>query len=101
MLEAAARIDSDNPGAGRPGVLATAYSLGPRDGFQCGQHQGRTILTRWIALLAVAFALGGCAGTPQLQQTTADAQWNGGIWNSVLGYVGPANAVVAGGPSGR
>ena len=57
--------------------------------------------TRWIALLAVALALGGCAGAPPEQQTVADAQWNSGIWNSVLGYVGPANAVVVGGPSGR
>ena len=57
--------------------------------------------TRWIALLAVALALAGCAATPQLQKTAADSDWNGGIWNSVLGYVGPANAVVVGGPSGR
>ena len=58
------------------------------------------MLTRCIALLAVAFALGGCASAPQ-HLHTADAHWNDGTWNSVLGYHGPANAVVAGGPSGR
>ena len=57
---------------------------------------------RWIALLAVALALGGCAGTPPVQQTAAaDSHWNDGIWNSMLGYHGPANGVIAGGPSGR
>ena len=59
------------------------------------------MLTRWIALLAVAFALGGCASAPTARVAAADSHWNGGTWNSVLGYVGPANAVVAGGPSGR
>jgi hypothetical protein len=57
--------------------------------------------TRWIALLAVAFALGGCASAPPAHVASADAHWNDGIWNSVLGYHGPANAVVTGGPSGR
>jgi hypothetical protein len=55
---------------------------------------------RWIALLAVALALGGCAAAPPVHHT-ADSQWNGGVWNSVLGYHGPANSVVVGGPSGR
>ena len=55
------------------------------------------MLTRWIALLAVAIALGGCASAPHT--VAADAHWNDGIWNSMLGYHGPANAVVAGGPS--
>lgn len=44
----------------------------------------------WIALALVA----GCAtlqdGSPHV--------WNGGIWNSMLGYHGPDNAVVVGGP---
>jgi hypothetical protein len=39
------------------------------------------MMTRWIALLAMALALGGCAGAPPVRQT--------------------ANAVVVGGPSGR
>jgi hypothetical protein len=59
------------------------------------------MLTRWIALLALALALGGCASAPYSQHAAASSQWNDGIWNSVLGYHGPANAVVAGGPSGR
>ena len=59
-------------------------------------------MIRWIALLAAALALGGCASAPPVQRATvADSQWNGGIWNSVLGYHGPANGVVVGGPSGR
>jgi hypothetical protein len=58
--------------------------------------------TRWIALLAIALALGGCASAPPAHDVAAaDSQWNGGVWNSVLGYHGPANAVVVGGPSGR
>ena len=56
------------------------------------------MLIRWIALVAVALALAGCAGSPQLQHTAADSAWNGGIWNSVLGYVGPASSMVVGGP---
>ena len=59
------------------------------------------MLIRWIALLAAALALGGCASAPVQQATVADSQWNGGIWNSVLGYHGPSNAVIVGGPSGR
>ena len=58
-------------------------------------------MIRWIALLAVALAVVGCAGTPPVHTAAADSQWNGGTWNSVLGYHGPANAVVVGGPSGR
>ena len=59
-------------------------------------------MIRWIALLAAAVALAGCAHAPATQHVAAaDSQWDGGIWNSVLGYHGPANAVVVGGPSGR
>ena len=48
----------------------------------------------WIAALAALLAaLSGCA-------THEDGgRWNGGTWNSVLGYHGPANSTVAGGPS--
>ncbi len=54
------------------------------------------MLIRCIALVAT-LALGACTTAPAPQ---AQAEpWNGGIWNSVLGYHGPANATVAGGPA--
>ena len=56
------------------------------------------MLIRWIALSALAAALTGCAGAPMLN-SQADPLWNSGTWNSVLGYHGPANATVVGGPS--
>lgn len=51
-----------------------------------------------VALLGLVAMLAGCAGTPGEQQASAEP-WNGGTWNSVLGYHGPANAMVTGGPS--
>jgi len=57
-------------------------------------------MLRWIALLGCAAILAACSNLPPTHATAADHQWNGGVWNSVLGYIGPANAVVAGGPSG-
>ena len=57
------------------------------------------MLIRLIALLGLAAALGGCAGAPMLNAQPADGLWNGGTWNSVLGYHGPSNAAVVGGPS--
>jgi hypothetical protein len=53
--------------------------------------------TRWIALLALAALLGGCGAAP-VASTEDGGRWNGGTWNSVLGYHGPANAMIAGGP---
>ena len=48
--------------------------------------------SKWIALLAVLALVAGCATT---SDPVAQKQpWNGGIWNSVLGYVGPANVMV-------
>jgi hypothetical protein len=44
------------------------------------------MLTQWIALLGLA-ALAACSAPPT--RSTANEPWNGGIWNSVLGYVGP------------
>lgn len=55
-------------------------------------------MLRWIALLACVAALAACANTPS--DPSAPRAWNGGIWNSTLGYIGPANTVVVGGPSG-
>lgn len=47
-------------------------------------------MKRWIAVLAAVAALAGCATAPQPPQQHV---WNGGVWNSVLGYHGPANAM--------
>jgi hypothetical protein len=49
------------------------------------------MLSKWIALLGLAALLAACAAPPA---RTANEPWNGGIWNSVLGYVGPANQMV-------
>jgi hypothetical protein len=49
---------------------------------------------KWIALVGLIALLGACAH-PAGQ---APEPWNGGIWNSVLGYHGPASAMVVGGP---
>lgn len=55
------------------------------------------MLMRWIALLGLVCTLAACAHAPG--EMRADAQpWNGGIWNSVLGYHGPANETIVGGP---
>ena len=43
----------------------------------------------WIALVGIAALLAGCA-QPIGQ---APEPWNGGTWNSVLGYVGPYNVI--------
>jgi hypothetical protein len=34
--------------------------------------------------------LAACANAPS-REARAQEPWNGGIWNSVLGYSGPAN----------
>ena len=49
--------------------------------------------SKWIALLALAALLSACAATPT--DVSKNEPWNGGIWNSVLGYVGPNNVMVA------
>lgn len=55
------------------------------------------MIVRWIALLGTAALLAACSAPPT--QATHHQEWNGGVWNSVLGYVGPDNARVTGGPS--
>lgn len=55
------------------------------------------MIVRWIALLGTAALLAACSAPPT--QATHREEWNGGVWNSVLGYVGPDNARVTGGPS--
>lgn len=51
------------------------------------------MIKRWIALLGVAALLSACSAPPV--HVTHNEPWNGGVWNSVLGYHGPSNAMVA------
>jgi hypothetical protein len=57
-------------------------------------------MKKWnlLAASAVLFAaLAGCGSAPVV--ATGDSQrWNDGVWNSVLGYHGPANVLVSGAP---
>lgn len=56
------------------------------------------MLTRLFAL-GLAAALAGCAGPATTEVAATATPWNGGTWNSVLGYHGPTNARdMAGGP---
>ena len=48
--------------------------------------------SKWIALAALVALLSACAAPPV--HTTENEPWNGGIWNSVLGYIGPNNVMV-------
>lgn len=53
-------------------------------------------MSKWIALLGLAAMLAACSHGPERQ---AQAQpWNGGTWNSVLGYHGPASAMLVNAP---
>lgn len=47
---------------------------------------------KWIALLGMVVLLSACAAPAT--QSAQRQPWNGGIWNSALGYVGPANVMV-------
>jgi hypothetical protein len=61
--------------------------------------EGSTTMTRWITMLGLAALLAACSHGPvQPQGSTAAQDWNGGTWNSVLGYHGPANARVVNAP---
>jgi hypothetical protein len=52
--------------------------------------------TRLFALACIAALLSGCAGAPM----RGTSQWNDGLWNSVMGYHGPANSMgMADGPN--
>ena len=48
--------------------------------------------SKWIALAAMVALLSACAATPV--HVTEAQPWNGGVWNSVLGYIGPNNIMV-------
>jgi hypothetical protein len=50
------------------------------------------MMSKWIALLGLAVVLAACSAPPT--RTAQKEPWNGGVWNSVLGYVGPANQMV-------
>jgi hypothetical protein len=47
------------------------------------------MLKRWMALLGAAALLSACAQLPG----ESPQPWNGGPWNSVLGYLGPYNVL--------
>lgn len=55
-------------------------------------------MKKWIALACtwLALALAGCGSAPSSPGNAG--VWNGGVWNSMLGYHGPSNVVVAGAP---
>lgn len=53
---------------------------------------------KWIAVLDLAALLGACSSAP-VHTAGAKEPWNGGVWNSVLGYHGPHNVMVDGGGS--
>ena len=58
--------------------------------------------TKLIIAMLLAGALCACATGPQTSSAPKKAQqtsWNEGVWNSVLGYHGPANTMsMAAGP---
>jgi starvation-inducible outer membrane lipoprotein len=54
----------------------------------------KNMRSKWIALAALAALLSACAASPTQVGSKEPQPWNGGIWNSVLGYVGPNNVMV-------
>ena len=59
-------------------------------------------MRKWIAIASACAALAavaGCGATPPVHAGMDGGRWDGGVWNSVLGYHGPSNATIAGGPS--
>lgn len=53
------------------------------------------LMVKWIAIVGLAATLAACSHAPAQSQAGAETTpWNGGIWNSVLGYHGPDNARV-------
>ena len=55
------------------------------------------IMTKWLAILGAVAVLAACSHVPAQGQASA-GPWNGGTWNSVLGYHGPDNAMVVSAP---
>ena len=54
-------------------------------------------MMKWMAILGAAAVLAACSHGPAQRQASAEP-WNGGTWNSVLGYHGPDNAMVISAP---
>jgi hypothetical protein len=81
----------------RPALPQADYSPLVGAGIQCLHPNEETdMFAKWIALMGLAALLSACAHAPGSQASAEP--WNGGIWNSVLGYHGPANAMIDGGP---
>lgn len=55
------------------------------------------MMKKWMAVLGIAAALAACAHPPT--GASVHEPWNGGIWNSVLGYHGPYNVMNDGQPA--
>lgn len=51
------------------------------------------MMKKWIAIAGVAALLAACGTAPSHE--AQPQPWNGGIWNSVLGYHGPTNVTAA------
>jgi hypothetical protein len=80
-----ARVRQRNAGA--------AYSHGTAAALQSVLTARRAHMRcKWIVIAAAAALLAACATPPG--QVAQKQPWNGGVWNSVLGYVGPANVMV-------
>lgn len=56
------------------------------------------MLSKSLVLAGLVALLSACAQVPTVSSQAPLQRWDGGVWNSVLGYHGPANATVAGGP---
>jgi hypothetical protein len=82
----------------RRGMRRQAYSRPARPPVQWREYREENpMIVRWITLLGAAALLAACSAPPTY--STAHQEWDGGVWNSVLGYVGPDNVRVTGGPS--
>jgi len=60
-------------------------------------RRGAEMMKKWMAVLGIAAALAACAHPPT--GASVHEPWNGGIWNSVLGYHGPYNVMNDGQPA--
>lgn len=57
------------------------------------------MIRRLFALACMAATLAACSGAP-VHNAPVRGPWNGGVWNSVMGYHGPDNSMgTADGPN--